>query len=653
MNYQEEKIARKEYETVKVGKPNYTYDDFLKEYYPADYKAQKQAKRQTPKLQFTVSQAPTLTPVQPKKPAVKIETPTMSPEERIAEGEAGKPIQLTLDKPKPQLKSEQERKSQEVSNKNYQQKEAAYHAQVQKTQEENRQKEMEAQKQREQNARNAAVLIYPSNPEMQSWAKSYLMEQGFDEPAEKANLNIIKTQVDNAYHNHTTGNRQEEKHAEVAQEHKRRTDEAAEQKRKAEEEAAQKKEAEAQRRAALDQKYDKESPSYRMANRLFPDDPTYAEEFAQELQRQHYDDHIRNNYIDIDDSTQWDEKSVRTMSDHLHRFFVKKDYKDFEAKQLADQLAGKAITFSGVPVIHDREYIEGSEHGEVERTAKQNHNAYAAEKLANSATTAGEAYGNQLTKDARQLEGVFDQWREKLFGRDDLFNARQVEEAEKARAERAEKEHPMATVAGKATVELIKSAAGKAFPLEDVLPLAGKAGQAIVKMLDAMPSTVRSVAEEVIISAPEVFLEGAYEEKEIGEIFGDLIDDAGKGVFTKKIAEMISEDKYDWVAEAGINTLSDFIQEQKESKQQSQSYLEPLLHQDIVQAEKAVGQQFPDIPKDYLLYFTGALRGEMEKLTESPHFQMLDKRTQQKKIEETEAKVIEQFWPYYRRQMGY
>ncbi len=43
----------------------------------------------------------------------------------------------------------------------------------------------------------------------------------------------------------------------------------------------------------------------------------------------------------------------------------------------------------------------------------------------------------------------------------------------------------------------------------------------------------------------------------------------------------------------------------------------------------------------------------MEKLTESPSSQTLDKRTQQKKIEDTEAKVIEQFWSYYRRQMGY
>ncbi len=132
MNYQEEQIAKKEYDTVKVGKSNYTYDDFLKEYYPADYKAQKQAKNQTPKLQFTVSPTPTLASTQPKRPAVKIETPkkeptqTMSAEERIAEGLAGQPIHIELKKDPLQLKSEEERKSQTEINRYYETKQAEY-----------------------------------------------------------------------------------------------------------------------------------------------------------------------------------------------------------------------------------------------------------------------------------------------------------------------------------------------------------------------------------------------------------------------------------------------------------------------------------------------------------------------------------------------
>ncbi len=704
MNYEEDKIARKEYETVKVGKSNYTYDDFLKEYYPADYKAQQRTKNKVGNMQFVPKPAPVIRPapskqskpvIRPapsKQPAVQIETPKkeptqiMSAEERIAEGLAGQPMHIELKKDHLQLKSEEERKSQIVINQNYKEKEDAYYAQVQKTQEENRQKEMEAQKQREQNARSAAISMYPFDPEMQKWGQNFLMEQGFKQSVEEADLNAVKKQIDHVYELHTTGKRQEAKHAEVAEEHKRKTAEAAEQKRKAEEEEARRQEAEAQRRTALEQKYDEKAPSVRMAERLlqspeelmkilpelekefpgikkhFPElidrHPEFASRIAEELQAQNYDGYIRSNYIDIDDETQWDSKSVSDMRQHLHGIFRKIAYEEFE------EAYEEAIQNGTLPELNGQLYapkiIVDSDNianqgalGLVGLMTKREHNDYAAEKLANSATTAGEAYVNQLTEGARQVEGVIDNWREKLFGRDDLFNARQVEEAEKARAVRAETEHPMATAAGKLTVELIKSAAGKAFPLEEVLPLAGKAGQAIVKMLDAMSPTVRRVAEEAILSAPEAFLEGAYEGKSIEEILKDVAVDTTEGVASEAVADNLIGDSLGWLSEAVINSELDYIKDQQPTEQNQTSYLEPLLHQDIVQAEKAVEQQFPDIPKDYLLEFTGGLRKQMEQLTESPYFQTLDERTKQKKIEQIEANVLEQFWEYYRRQMGY
>ncbi len=241
-----------------------------------------------------------------------------------------------------------------------------------------------------------------------------------------------------------------------------------------------------------------------------------------------------------------------------------------------------------------------------------------------------------------QLEGVFDQWREKLFGRDDLFNARQVEEAEKARAERAEKEHPMATVAGKATVELIKSAAGKAFPLEDVLPLAGKAGQAIVKMLDAMPSTVRSVAEEAILSAPEAFLEGAYEGKSMEEILKDVAVNTFEGFATKTMAERLLGNKYDWIAEAGLKMLA----------QQYRDDILKMPKQWITEVEKTVQKYFPGIPSEYLLQVSGAFRDKISKLTESPEFQRMDEQGQQMYLNNTLNNVLQQFWKYYNREKG-
>ncbi len=519
-------------------------------------------------------------------------------------------------------------------------------------------------------AERAAILMYPSDPDMQSWAKNYLQEQGFDQPVEKANLNTIKTQVDNAYDNHTTGKRQEEKHAEVAQEHKRRTDEAAEQKRKAEEEAAQKKEAEAQRRAALDQKYDEKAPSVRMAERLlqspeelmknlpelerefpgiekhFPElidrHPELISKIAEELQAQNYDTYIRSNYIDIDDETQWDPKSVRDMSQHLLGIFWKIAYEEFEQEQQQAIQNGTLPELNGQiygpKIMFDTDYVKN--HGVMglaELVTKREHNDYATDKIANSATTAGEAYVNQLTEGARQAEGIIDHWREKLFGRDDLFNAKQVEEAEKERVTRAEEEHPLATAAGKATVELIKSGIGKAIPLEDILSLGGKAGQAVIDLLDEMTPSARSLAEKMILSTPEAFLEGAYEGKSMEEIMGDISYDVITDSITEPIIDTLPTDKIDWVVEAGLTTLG----------QQYKDDILKMPKQLITEVEKTVQKYFPGIPSQYLLRFSGALRDQVEKMIENPAYQRMDEQGKQMYLNNAVNNVLQQFWKYY------
>ncbi len=649
MNYEEDKIARKEYDTVKVGKPNYTYDDFLKEYYPADYKAQQKTKNKVGNMQFVPKPAPVIRPapfksstpvIRPapsKQPAVQIETPkkkpqpTMSAEERIAEGEAGKPIQLTLDKPKPQLKSEQERKSQEVSNKNYQQKEAAYHAQVQKTQEENRQKEIKEQQQRQQNIQNAAISMYPSDPEMQKWGQNYLREQGFDQPVEKVNLDTIKKQIDNAYELHTTGKRQEEKHAEVAQEHKRRTDEAAEYHKNRVSNAIeeQKKQRDLQNKQG-EQQIDNKLPSIVMAEVILGQESPYLKELTQSLQEQGLDDAVLNGHIN--------KKEILDRAKmHIHAFFQQQGHQQVNERMEDAFQNGTLPTLNGQlygsHIIRDKDHVNnGGLLGKNEYEAKRKVNELRIDAYDRTPISGKEAYWLSTFQDFLESERQVDKMREKKFGTEDPFKNSEASDAHYMRRMRVAEEQPLASKMGTASAAFIKLICGL---------VAAEGGVAIASLADKWDKLPKGMQQGIKTLLPIVVEEGVDVLRN-----NKTIDEAATGAMGKLFVNHLLPE-----SDMEDNMLKKALGEIIRST--AAKGIEEIAKQMLPQAQRDFHKLFPAISEEEALRLAGALRDETHKLTEHPQFQYLDTHTQQQLLESIREKVMRQFWQWHFSSMRY
>lgn len=278
------------------------------------------------------------------------------------------------------------------------------------------------------------------------------------------------------------------------------------------------------RNAQLAEKYAQESASLRMAKRLFGDDAAAAQEFADELHRQGYDTYIQKNHIDVDDMTQWDPKTVNQMYNHLDRFFKKKDYQEFERKQKIEEKMGllkepAGGQLPGVKASHDREWVMNHGYqGQAEADAKTALNDYRADKLEQSATTSGEAYFNQLTKKGFDLErGI----RNLLDDpEDDVFGSKKVEDARAQRRERAEEEHPGATLAGKATNVVLEAVYGKVLSPKVLFQLpfqSTKYTKTFEKIYDRIPENVKENIEGVVSDLYETVIDAAKDKKSLDE----------------------------------------------------------------------------------------------------------------------------------------
>mgnify|MGYP004668832617 CR=1 FL=1 len=277
-------------------------------------------------------------------------------------------------------------------------------------------------------------------------------------------------------------------------------------------------------RNQLNDKYAQESASRRMARRLFIEDSEMAQEFADELHRQGYDTYIQKNHIDVDDMMQWDSKTVNQMYAHLDKFLKKKDYQDFERKQKIDETVGcleepDGGKLPGVKTIHDREWVMNHGYqGQLETDAKTTLNDYRADKLEQSNTTSEEAYFNQFTKKGfdfeRAIRNLIDD------PDDDVFGEKKVDAAKSARRDRAEEEHPVATLFGEATNESLEAVYGKALNLKKLIrfPFQSKKQiETFEKIYDKIPEKIKKGLEGVINDLYETVIDTVKDQKSMGE----------------------------------------------------------------------------------------------------------------------------------------